>query len=324
MNLTLVICLYNAEKYISETLYCIANQTLQEFNLLIINDCSTDNSMQIVDNFFKQHPRQYKVINFEENKGLAYGRHYVEKTVITPYILFIDADDCPYPTLVEKMYTKIKSDPDLIAVGCYHEFIDSKSKKIGGGIFIGEKSKEDFHQKASRQKLIFMQPTAIIDREALLSVGGRNIDGFPPGKPRYQDLCEDLDLWTRMSDLYINGKAIVVLPEILCRYRKHEQALSSNSLGMVLRMRHIKTNLLRRRSGEKDLTFIEFYDSLSEKKLSRLKRDSEVADSLRNGVFYAKKGNIIKGGCLLLKSIVMNPKYFWQKLKSNSGIWKKK
>lgn len=67
-----------------------------------------------------------------------------------------------------------------------------------------------------------MQPTAIYDRDAALSVGGYIIDGFPSGKPRYQDYCEDLDLWTRMSDLYIEGKAIVVIPETLCLYRKGE------------------------------------------------------------------------------------------------------
>lgn len=324
MDLTLIICLYNAEKYIKETLQCIIQQTYQNFNLLIVNDCSTDDSVSIVEDFFKQCPRQYELINLEKNRGIGYVRHFAERLVKTKYIIFVDADDLPYPPLIDKLYHKITSDADLMAVGCHLEYINSKGKKIGGGLFLGDTTKESFYEKAKNKKMFFMQPTAIYDREISLSVGGYNIEGFPEGRPRYQDFCEDLDLWTRMSDLYVESKAIIVIPEILCKYRKHEQGLSSNTFYMNLKMRYVKTNLLRRRSGERELTFIDFYNSLSEDELNQLKRNSVVADSLRNGVFYLKKGNVFKGGYLFLKSIIMNPIYFWQKLKSNSGIWKKK
>ena len=286
---TLAICAYNCEQYIKETLESILNQTFQAFDLLIVNDCSTDNSVTLIETFLKKHKRKYTLINFEVNKGLAAGRSYVENNVKTKYILFVDADDCPYPTLIEKLYNKISNDDDIIAVGCYHEFIDSKSKKIGGGIFLGETSKEDFYEKAKNKKLVFMQPTAIINREALLQVGGRNISGFFDGKPRYQDLCEDLDLWTRMSDLYKKGKAIIVIPEVLSRYRKHEQAMSSNSEGMIIRMRHIKANLLLRRGGKQEISFIDFYNSLSKTVLKDIKLKAKAVFYLRKAVFFVQK-----------------------------------
>ena len=259
-EVTVAICAYNCEKYIEETLNCIINQTFKNFDLLILNDCSSDNSVAVIHDFFQNHNFEYKILNFDENKGLAAGRYFIENNVKTKYLIFIDADDCPYFTLIEKLYTKIKSDSDLMAVGCYHEFIDANSNKIYGGIYLGAKNKIEF-LKGRRMKLIFMQPTAIIDREVLLAVGGRNINGFPVGKPRYQDLCEDLDLWTRMSDLYKENKAIIVIPEVLNRYRKHENALSTNSFGMFLRMRHIKSNLILRRSGKKEISFIDFQNS---------------------------------------------------------------
>ena len=154
--------------------------------------------------------------------------------------MFLDADDILLPDAIKKMWDKIKSDQDLIAVGCYLDYIDENDIKIGGGLYLGETTKEGFILKAAAGKLIFMQPTAIYDRDAALSVGGYIIDGFPSGKPRYQDYCEDLDLWTRMSDLYIEGKAIVVIPETLCLYRKGG-GLSSNSFNMILKMRYTKT-----------------------------------------------------------------------------------
>lgn len=316
-DLTLAICMYNAERYIEEALQCIMVQTMQDFHLLIVNDCSTDNSVKVVEDFFRRNPRQYELVNLLKNGGLCAGRRYVEEHAATRYILFVDADDCPYPTLVEKLYGKITSDDDLIAVGCHLEYMDSNGKKMKGGIFLGETTKKGFYEKAANEKLIFMQPTAIYDREAALQVGGHNITGFPEGKPRYQDLCEDLDLWTRMSDLYKEKKAIVVVPKILCRYRKHEQALSANSLGMILRMRHIKTNLKRRRRGERELSFIEFRETMSEEELKKLEKEARAANSLRNAYYYLKKGNAILFVRDLCISIYNNPAYIVDKVKHN-------
>lgn len=323
-DLTVAICAYNCERYIGETLSCLMAQTCRDFELLIVNDCSTDNSRAVITQFFAENPFPHRIVDFPVNQGLAAGRRYVEEHVQTKYVLFVDADDCPQPTLVEKLYSTIKADADLMAVGCYHRFINSAGEKLPGGIFIGCKTKEEFYHKAERKKLIFMQPTAIIDMELLRRAGGRAVDGFPGGKPRYQDLCEDLDLWTRMSDFYTEGKAIVVVPEVLCHYRKHEQALSANSLGMLLRMRHVKTNLLRRRAGEKELSFIEFRDSLSAEEMLRLEKESAAADALRRGFFLLKQRKFVPAVGNILKSVWLQPGYLWQKVLSNSGIWKKK
>lgn len=315
-DLTLAICMYNAEKYIEETLLCIMAQTKQDFFLMIINDCSTDNSANVVNRFFVDHPRQYEMVNLPENRGLAFGRRYVEEHADTKYLLFVDADDCPLPLFVEKLYDKISSDSQLMAVGCYLEYMNLDGKKTKGGIFIGETSKNGFYQKALKEKLIFMASTSIYNREVALSVGGHNIDGFPEGKPRYQDLCEDLDLWTRMSDLYVDGKAIVVIPEVLYKYRKGD-GISTGAYGMLLRMRHIKTNLKRRRSGENELSFIDFQNSLSEKEIASLKKEATAVNSFRNAYYYLKKGNFLLFIKNIFISIYNNPKYMMDKIKHN-------
>lgn len=317
MELTLAICLYNAGKYIAATLQSVVQQTIQDFHLLIVNDCSTDKSVEVIEQFFARNTRQYELISFDENKGIGYARHFAERHATTQYMMFLDADDILYPDAIEKLYVKITSDPDLMAVGCHLEYIDKHGEKIGGGIFLGETTKEGFYEKAKNKKLIFMQPTAIYDRELALSVGGYKIDGYPEGRPRYQDFCEDLDLWTRMSDLYTENKAIVVLPEILCKYRKVGSGLSSSSLNMILKMRFVKQNLLRRRNGEEELSFIKFYNSIGEETLAKLKRDADAADSLRNGVFLLKEGSIGKGTKLVFRSIRLRPGYIIDKIKHN-------
>ena len=320
-NLTLAICVYNAEKYIKETLENVMAQTMQDFHLLIVNDCSADNSLAVIEQFFTEHPRQYEIITLEKNGGIANARNFAISYATTEYFLFIDSDDLLEPTLVEKEYTTISNDKDLIGVSCWNDFIDHKSKKVHGGTFLGEKTKETFIEKASKRKLIFLPIHTMFDREYAIKAGSICIKGFPEDKPRYQDFCEELDMWTRMSDFYTEGKAIIALPEVLYHYRKMD-GLSSNHFNMILKMRYTKQNLLRRRSGEKELTFIQFYDSLSEKEIKKLKKDAKAADSLRNGVFYFKRKNVLKAAWEILKSVWYRPGYIFDKLKHN--FFKKK
>lgn len=315
-DLTVAICMYNASRYIEKTLSCIMMQTLQDFHLLIINDCSTDGSERLLVDFFKKNPRQYELINLPENRGLCAGRRFVEEYATTRYLLFVDADDCPYPDYVRKLYEKITSDSRLIAVGCYLEYIDLAGKRIKGGIFIGETSIESFYEKAKKEKLMFMASTSIYNREIALSVGGHCVEGFPQGSPRYQDLCEDLDLWTRMSDLYKEGKAIIVIPEVLYQYRKGD-GMSLSSLGMMLRMRHIKTNLKRRRRGEKELSFIEFRDWISKEELQKLVKEAKSADNLRYAYYCFRKGKPLQFIKYLSISVSCNPGYIIDKVKHN-------
>lgn len=102
---------------------------MQDFYLLIVDDCCTNNNVKTFEQFFTKYLRKYEIVHLEVNKGLSVGLRYVEEHATTKYILFVDADDCPYPALVEKLYNKISSDSDLMAVGCHLEYMDSKGKK---------------------------------------------------------------------------------------------------------------------------------------------------------------------------------------------------
>lgn len=316
MDLTLTICMYNAEQYIEKTLCSILSQTKQDFQLLIVDDCSTDNSVECVEHFFQEHPRQYVLKLLNENQGIAYARNYALNVAVTKFMVFVDADDLPLPTLLEKEYALLTSDQDLMAVSSWSEFIDKQGCRIKGGLYIGETDKESFKKRAEQGKRIFLPIQTMFDRSCAIRVGGFCCTGFPKGRPRYQDFCEDLDLWTRMSDLYTEGKAIVSIPEVLYQYRKGD-GLSSNHFNMIIKMQYTKQNVRRRRMGLPNLTFSEYYASLSEDDLKTLKRDSMAADALKNGVFNLKQGNINKGVWNILSSIWYKPSYIIQKLNAN-------
>ena len=86
---------------------------------------------------------------------------------------------------------------------------------------------------------------------------------------------------------------------------------------MIIKMQYTKQNVRRRRMGLPNLTFSEYYASLSEDDLKTLKRDSMAADALKNGVFNLKQGNISKGVWNILSSIWYKPSYIIQKLNAN-------
>ena len=310
--------MYNAEKYIEETLACIKAQTMQDFHLLLVDDCSTDRTVEYVERFFQQKQRQYELVKLTQNQGIAYGRNFALHHAQTKYLIFVDSDDLPLPLLLEKEYQVLSNDENLIAVSSWSQFIDAKSKKMRGGLFIGDTTKAQFLKRAQAAKRVYLPIQTMFDRAAAIRVGGFSLDGYPDGKPRYRDFCEDLDLWTRLSDLYAEGKYIIVLPEVLYLYRKSE-GLSSSHFNMIIKMEYVKVNLRRRRRGMKELTFIDYYNSLSEIERARLQKDSHAADCLRNGVFYIREKKIIRGLALLFECVWNHPSYIIDKVIANSG-----
>lgn len=320
-NITLAICMYNAEKYIEETLACIMAQTMQEFHLLLVDDCSTDRTVEYVERFFHQNQRQYELVKLTQNQGIAYGRNFALHHAQTKYLIFVDSDDLPLPQLLEKEYQVLSNDDNLIAVSSWSQFIDAKSKKMRGGLFIGDTTKAQFLKRAQAAKRVYLPIQTMFDRADAIRVGGFSLDGYPDGKPRYRDFCEDLELWTRLSDLYAEGKYIIVLPEVLYLYRKSE-GLSSSHFNMIIKMEYVKVNLRRRRRGVEEMSFIDYYNSLSEIERARLQKDSHAADCLRNGVFYIREKKIIRGLALLFECVWNHPSYIIDKVIANSGLLK--
>lgn len=317
-NLTICICAYNAERYIVETLQSLYDQTYRDFDFLLIDDCSTDNTRKVVQDFIAEHQwAGARDVHLEANGGLAAARRYAETHCATEYLGFIDADDVMLPNAVGRMMSVIASDENCLSVSGYCKYMTPEGKEMPGGIFIGATSKEKFLEQAKNEKLIFRPPMNISRVEWIRRAGCRAVEGFPSGKPRYQDMCEDLDLWTRMSDFYTEGKYEIVIPEVLFQYRKMVSSMSANGRAMSMRMRHIKCNLKRRRRGETELTFIDYLANLTPwQKIKYAYSDWSQGFYKQAGFHYMQKHYLRflwNFGC----AAVFNPEYFLQKMKYN-------
>lgn len=123
---TVIIPLYNKEKYISEAIKSILNQTFTDFEVLIVNDCSTDKSLEIASEFVSE---KIQIIQHEKNSGLAATRNTGIKKAKSNYVTFLDADDLWKPYFLEKIYNLIQNFPEARIFGTNYEEIWGKTIK---------------------------------------------------------------------------------------------------------------------------------------------------------------------------------------------------
>lgn len=320
-DLSICILAYNAENFINETLRSLERQDI-EFKYLLVIDGSTDKTADICYEFQKQSERQVEIKEFIENHGTAYCRNWAINHVDTKYIMFFDSDDVARPQLVRRLFQKISEDDDCIAVSCCAVYIDINGKKLPGGMFFKMADKSDFQKKAKEGKFIFMLPATLFKREYAIQAGGYRLKGFPEGKVRYEDLSEDLDLWSRMSDFYTDGKYMVILPEVLYYYRKRIGSLTASKdrqYAMCLKMEFIKDNIKRRRSGRKEIVFTDFLNNQTtwEKIRNKIKFYSEYM--YRQAAFAFAGKRYLKAILCVPILFILNPKYLIQKFTVNIG-----
>ncbi len=107
-KVSIIVPIYNVDKYLSECLTSLTNQTLKDIEIICINDGSTDNSLEVLKNFASKDSR-IKVINNQQNEGPSIARNIGMQTATGDYIGFVDSDDWIAPDFYEKLYSAITS-----------------------------------------------------------------------------------------------------------------------------------------------------------------------------------------------------------------------
>lgn len=214
---SVIMTVYNAEKYLVQAVESILAQTFKDFEFIIINDGSTDRSESILQEFQRQD-RRIKVTSRDNvgltaslNEGLGYARGR--------YIARMDADDVALPERFAKQVEFLEERSDYVAVGSRVMLIDPE------GLPLCSFARETNHEEIDRNHITadcsgsqIVHPAAMLRRDALQKVGGYR-EGMEP--------AEDLDLFLRLAEI---GR-IANLPEILLQYR-----MQSNSIGHTRRL----------------------------------------------------------------------------------------
>lgn len=114
-KISVIVSVYNTEKYIEKCLDSLLNQTYSNIEIVVINDCSTDGSLKILKKYAKKYDNMILIEN-KENKGLSYSRNVGLEKATGEYIGYIDSDDYVDPTYYEQMMKAIKKEKSEIAI----------------------------------------------------------------------------------------------------------------------------------------------------------------------------------------------------------------
>lgn len=123
-KISIIIPVYNVEKYLERCLQSVINQTYQNLEIIVVNDGTKDNSQQIIDRFKEQDSRILSLI--KENGGLSDARNYGLDYVTGGYIFFLDSDDYLELNALELLYKRaVETKADLI-VGYHNRIFENK------------------------------------------------------------------------------------------------------------------------------------------------------------------------------------------------------
>ncbi len=126
---SVIIANYNSQKYIAEAIKSILNQTFKEFELIIVDDKSTDESLLIIKDFVKLDPR-IRLFDLEENHGVTYARQLGLKNAVGKYIAILDSDDTSSPQRFEEQVKFLELNNEIVLVASDYSVIDENGKII--------------------------------------------------------------------------------------------------------------------------------------------------------------------------------------------------
>ncbi|MBQ3584022.1 MAG: glycosyltransferase family 2 protein [Lachnospiraceae bacterium] len=195
MKFSVIVPVYNVEKYVRKCLLSILNQTCQDFEIIVVNDGATDRSMFVVNEIMEQYTDKIKVIN-QENKGLGGARNTGVRLAAGQYLVFIDSDDYIKDTMLEILSKCInKKNYDMIVFNAYEDYDEGswiKDYDMCEG-FSGEMTVEQEH------KILLIPPAAwnkVYRREFFLKTGL-----CYPEKTLYEDAAITKNLLERAESI---------------------------------------------------------------------------------------------------------------------------
>jgi glycosyltransferase involved in cell wall biosynthesis len=223
MKASVIVPIYKVEKYITETISSVLNQTYQNFELIIVDDGSPDRSIEICQQF--DDPR-IKIIR-QNNQGVCAARNTGIAQATGQYLAFLDGDDLWLPKKLEKHIEHFQSSPDVGVSFSRSAFIDENSKALG--IYQMPKLTEITPSLILRRNPIGNGSAPVIRKEALEAIKYYE-DSIEIQKECYFDPklahFEDVECWLRialLTDWKTEG-----IPEALTLYRVNSKGASCN------------------------------------------------------------------------------------------------
>ena len=212
--ISVLTCCYNAEDFVEGAIESILHQSYKEFEYLLVNDGSSDNTLSILKRYAAKDKRI--VLIEQEHSGLTASLNLGLKQARGEWIARLDADDICEPARLQKQLTYVRANPQLVFVGSGCLEIDAKGNMI-----------KNYRYPQHHAGLLKNLRTALKfpphSSTFYLTSAVRKIGGY---RPRIQQ-AQDMDLWLRLSEVGEFG----CLTEPLVRIRKHDNQVSHEDSG---------------------------------------------------------------------------------------------
>lgn len=219
---SIIVPVYNVEKYIAETMACVRNQTYTDWELLLVEDCSTDKTVQVIEDYLQRTgDARIQLIRQPVNSGAAKARNTGLDRAKGRYIAYLDSDDLWEPEKLERQLAFMKKKN---AAFCFtgYEFADENGQGLGKVVRVPE----TLNYKQALKNTTIFTTTVMFDTDKI----SKELLDMPLVK------SEDTALWWKVLR---NGYVAYGLDENLVRYRRAGKSLSSNKLEAIRRIWHL-------------------------------------------------------------------------------------
>ena len=206
---TVLMSVYNGEKFLCEAIESILNQSFEDFEFLIINDGSIDASREIILRY--DDPRINLVDNYK-NLGLIRSLNKGISLAKGKYIARMDADDISMPGRLEKQVEFMDANEQVAVCGARGILINENGQKVGD-IAPNAYTSEEIDARILIMNQ-FIHPAVMLRKKCILDIGGYN---------KKANYAEDYRMWV---DLLINNHKLYNLKSVLIKYRIHEESVS--------------------------------------------------------------------------------------------------
>jgi glycosyltransferase involved in cell wall biosynthesis len=224
-KLSIVMPVYNRESYIQSAIDSILNQTFTDFEFIIINDGSQDNTVKLIETY---DDSRIKLFHNDRNRGIVYSRNHGLQKVTGHYVGMFDSDDIALPEKFEKQVSFLDQNPEYAMVGAWVKWIDAEGKLTGKKWKLPASSPTIPAIMVFRN--YFVQSTVVIRRQAIPE-GGYS-EGY--------DIAEDSKMW---FDVSLKHK-VANMQEYLLHYRMHDDNISNMSDKYVDTSKMLITHIL--------------------------------------------------------------------------------
>ena len=212
-KVAVVMPVYNAEKYLVQAMESVLNQTYKDFEIIAVNDASTDKSLEILSSFANKDKR-VRIFSNKENLGVTKTLNYGVLMSRSEYVARMDADDIAHPDRFALQVDFLDKKKDIFVVGsCFNSVSEDLSRIIWRNDV--EKDPEEI-AKVLLQRCCVGHPTVMMRRRVFEVLGGYS------EKPEHHTI-EDYEFWLRVSKKF----KIANLPQFLLTHRVHDQQVSS-------------------------------------------------------------------------------------------------